>query len=475
LPARLRVTSFAALQREGVASAPGGGASGAAPARFAVEAMRKAQTAADLATIIYTSGTTGLPKGVALTHENLTSNAIAALTGLPTFRTGAAETVLSFLPLTHVLARTLQYGVMWSGSSVYYGHPSRLAEDLPVVRPTYFTSVPRVLERAYERILAVGAGLPAPRRLAFDLALRLARRYRVAHPPRGGAALPYRLADRLIYRHWREAFGGRIRIIVVGGAALRPELVEVFGAAGVDVLQGYGLTESSPVIAFNRPDRNRPGTVGPVLAGTEVAIDEDGEVLARGPHIMRAYHRRPELTAAAIDAEGWLHTGDLGTVEQDDAGVDYLRITGRAKHLFKLSTGKYVMPAPLEERLEASLLVDTAVVAGAGEKYCSALLFLSLEGLSSELGRTVAAEDLGDEDVVGRLRDLVAAANRDMPAWSTVKRVALIPDALSIESGVVTPKLSIRRDLVLERYRGVLDAVYRRGAAGAGRAMVVEV
>ncbi len=464
------VTSFEALERRGSdleRAAPGAG-----------RELRAGQAAEDVATILYTSGTTGLPKGVLLTHQNISSNVTASLSGLTTFRRGPAEIVLSFLPLTHIFARTLQYGVMWYGSTVYFGDPSSLASDLRDVRPTFFASVPRVVEKAFDRIVAAGGELSGARRALFARALERARAYEVERPPRGGSALELRLLDALVYRRWREALGGRLRTVIVGGAALRAELSRVFKAAGIDVLQGYGLTETSPVIAFNRPDRHRPGTVGPVLAGTEAAVADDGEVLARGPHVMLGYHRRPDLTAEALDADGWFHTGDLGAVDADG----YLRITGRIKHLFKLSTGKYVMPRPIEHRLEADPLVAAALVLGEGEKYCTALVFAARDALEARTG-VRAVDALADRGVRAAMRDAVAAGNRDMPDWSCVKRFALLADDLTADSGALTPKLSVRREVVLRQYADVVDAIYRvgpgdepvLGADGSVRAYVVEV
>ncbi len=457
-----RLSSYAELEAAG--------ASARAAAPGAVEALRADIAASDTATLIYTSGTTGVPKGVELSHENLTSNVIAAFTGLTTFRRGDAEVVLSFLPLTHIFARTLQYGVMWYGSSVYFGDPASVGEDLRELRPTFFATVPRVLEKAFDRIVAAGAALGGVRGRLFAWAMALARAYDVERPPRGAAALAHGLADRLVYARWREALGGRVHTVIVGGAALRSELATVFKAAGIDVLQGYGLTETSPVIAFNRPDRNRPGTVGLPLAGTEVGLTDDGEVLARGPHVMKGYFRREALSAEAIAADGWFHTGDLGALDDDG----YLRITGRIKHLFKLSTGKFVMPQPVEERLAASPLVDTALVVGEGERFCAALLFVARPELAAELAEAVTADAVARPTVQGRYRDLVAAANRDMPHWSSVKRFALILDELTMESGAVTPKLSVRRELVLDDYRAVVEALYRDAQPPPG-VSVVEV
>lgn len=446
-----RVTSYAALEAEG--------AELMAIEPQLVEEYKAALDATALATIIYTSGTTGVPKGVMLSHQNLSSNAIAAMTDIRTFQRGPVETVLSFLPLSHIFARTLQYANMWFGSSVYYGTPDSVREDLLEVKPTFMAAVPRVLEKSWERIQAAGDDFTGLKSALYRRALSFARSFDVLRPPEGVKALERRLLDRLVYGRWREALGGRIKMIIVGGAALRPELVNILGAADIEVLQGYGLTETSPVMTFNRPGRNRPGTVGEVLTGTEVGITEEGEILARGPNVMMGYFARPEETAEIITADGWLHTGDLGVLEDG-----YLSITGRIKYLFKLSTGKYVTPEPLTDRLEGNPLISTAIVTGDGQKYCTALLFLDHEALQARYGKA-------DESVLRdeRLRvDLAAAitnANLGMPHWSTVKRAAAVLDVLTMESGDVTPKLSIRRDKVISKHRPVLKALYLEEAA----------
>jgi len=255
---------------------------------------------------------------------------------------------------------------------------------------------------------------------------------------------------------WREALGGEIKQIIVGGAALRADLVNTFGAAGISIMQGYGLTETSPVITYNRGAYNRPGTVGPPLAGAEVRIGKEGEILTRGPHVMKGYYKAPEKTAEVLDEDGWFNTGDLGEFTDDG----YLKITGRLKNLFKLSTGKYVMPQPLEETLEASPLIDTALVIGESQKYCSALLFLNAEALGS-----ASPESLKQGEISSQLKTLVQDANKDMPHWSSVKRIVLILDELSVDNGMLTPKLSVKRKQVLERYKTYLEAAYDSDAA----------
>ncbi len=454
-----RVTSYGELMAEGAKLRV------AEPDR--VQRYKRELVATDMCTIIYTSGTTGMPKGVMLSHQNLSSNAIGSLTSLPEFKYGDAETVLSFLPLSHIFARTLQYANMWFSSSVYYGTPDTVRQDLLEVRPTFMAAVPRVLEKSWERLQAAGDDLTGFKHGLYQRALKFARDYDVTAPSNGFAGLEKGLLDRLVYSKWREALGGRLRIIIVGGAALRAELVNILGAAGIDVLQGFGLTETSPVMSFNRPGRNRPGTVGEAIEGTEMGISDEGEILARGPHIMLGYFERPEETAEVIDAAGWFHTGDLGRIDDDG----YLSVTGRLKYLFKLSTGKYVMPQPLTDRLEANALIDTAIVVGSGQKYCAALVFLSSDALMERYGR-VDASVLQEPGVGAELQDAIIGANHEMPHWSTIKKAAVVTDVLTMESGEVTPKLSIKREAVLQRYQHVLEALYAEKAPPAGALFV---
>lgn len=418
--------------------------------------LRAQLRADDVATFIYTSGTTGLPKGVVLTHENISSNAIASISGLKGFRRGpGGEVALSFLPLTHIFARTLHYCLMWVGASVYFSTPDTLRDDLKAVKPTFFASVPRVLEKAFERILATGQSLTGVKRRLFDWSVELADRYDVEVEPSGLYALQLGVADRLVYSKWREALGGNVRQMIVGGAALRASLVNTFGAAGITVLQGYGLTETSPVVAYNRPDHNKAGTVGPAIAGVEIKFGQDNEILTRGPNVMKGYYKNPEKTAEVLDADGWFHTGDQGEMTEDG----YLCITGRLKNLFKLSTGKYVMPQPLEEVLETDPLIDTALVVAEGEKYCAALLFVNKELLAA-LTEVEGRAALEHESVQTRLKALVTEANRSLPHWSTVKKMVLVLGKISLENGLLTPKLSVKRNKVLEAYKAYSDALY---------------
>lgn len=420
----------------------------------ALERLRDAVQADDLATIIYTSGTTGTPKGVMLTQENISSNALAAFSGLPGLKRGG-ETVLSFLPLTHTFARTLHYGYVAWGSAVYFSTPEAVREDLREVQPTTLATVPRVLERVFEGILKAGGELSGVKKSLFDWSLSLAQRF---DPERGETHLystQRRAADKLIFAKWREALGKRLRLIIVGGAALRPELVRVFGAAGMDVLQGYGLTETSPIISYNRPGQNRPGTVGQLLAGAEVKLSPQGEILTRGPHVMKGYFNNPEETEKVRDKDGWLYTGDLGEMSDDG----FLKVTGRLKNIFKLSTGKYVTPQPLEARLEESPHIEHALVVGEGEKYTAALLFLHPDFLHS------GAKPGGlEEELKKHLRE----ANREMPEWSQVKRALVLQEILSIGNDLLTPTLKVKRPKVLAKYQRSIAALFGHEPSGRG-------
>ncbi len=430
----------------------------------------------DLATIIYTSGTTGRPKGVMLSHQNISHNALTAFSGLPDLRPGpGGEVAISFLPLTHIFARTLHYGFLHRGSSVYFTTPENLKQAMSAVRPTIFASVPRVLEKVYGGILKRVTEMSGAKKRIANWALELARRYDVERSPHGLYRLELALADRLVFSKWRDALGGRVRYIISGGAALSAELTNIFAAAGVRVLQGYGLTETSPVITYNRPDRNRAGSVGVPIPGVEVRLADDDEILTRGPHVMLGYYRDSERTHEVIDSEGWFHTGDVGVISSDG----YLRITDRKKDLFKLSTGKYVTPQVLENRLTAHPLVEQVIVVGSGLKYCTALIFPEEDALrvfARSRGLDAArpaAELLEDPTVHARYQQLVDEANQGIDPWSTIKKFALIPEHLSIESGLMTPTMKVRRSAVRERYADRIKALYEDDEAREGLRMEV--
>ncbi|GIV58395.1 MAG: AMP-dependent synthetase [Rhodothermaceae bacterium] len=456
LPDRIGVMTLSALRKAGRArreADPG-----------AVTALLDAIDPHDLATIIYTSGTTGRPKGVMLTHENISSNALTSFHCLGDYRPGPdGETVLSFLPLTHVFARTMYYGALAYGSSIYFTTPDQIGEVMPRVRPTIFATVPRVLEKVYARILEKASELPPVKQRLFQWSLEVARGYELGTKPPAMYRLKQKVADGLVYGKWREALGGRVKYVICGGAALNADLANLYAAAGIIILQGYGLTETSPVITFNRPKRNRAGTVGQPLPGVEVMIADDGEIVVRGPNVMRGYYRNEEATEAVLEPDGWFHTGDIGEFTDDG----FLRITDRKKDLFKLSTGKYVVPQPLENILSAEPLIEHAVVVGPDRKYAAALIFPNLEALGREARRLGLPEDLDLEALLNHPRilelyqRLVDRANEGMDPWSTIKRFKLVPAHLSIEEGLLTPTLKVRRRAVYERFAQEIEDLYR--------------
>ena len=429
-----------------------------------VYTLRNRIDAQDLATIVYTSGTTGEPKGVMLTHENLSFNALTAFSVLEKARgrRSGEDVAISFLPLTHIFARTLHYATLAYGITIYFTTPERLGEDLKEVRPTIFASVPRLLEKVYGRILEKVTQMSGLQKKLANWSLSVAQNYDISERQSLLQSTKHRLADSLVFRKWRAALGGRVKIIIAGGAAVSADLVNVFGAAGVSILQGYGLTETSPVISFNRPGRNRAGTVGEALPGVELRIAEDGEILSRGPHIMKGYYKNQEKTNEVLLEDGWFCTGDIGELSEDG----YLRITDRKKDLFKLSTGKYVMPQPLENRLTNHPLIEQAVVVGPGKKYCAVLLFIEKETLrifatSIGLNKDIPIERLIEHPkILTKYQSLIDLANDGMDHWSTIKHFVLMLDQLSVENGLLTPTMKIKRKKICDQFEVQINALY---------------
>ncbi|MEO1134548.1 MAG: AMP-binding protein, partial [Cyanobacteria bacterium J06639_1] len=383
----------------------------------------------DLATIVYTAGVNGTPLGVMLTHENISAAIIATFTGTPDVKPGAEINILSFLPLTHVFARSFFYGHLLYGHSITLAEPRRFEQRLKQVRPTLIATVPRVLEKIQQKILRKGNQLKGRSRFIFNWAVNLADRYELGRQCSPWYVLQLQLADRLVYSRWREALGGKLRFIVCGGAAVPADVANFFSAAGMTVMQGYGLTETGSVICCNRDRFNRAGTVGVPVAGVDMAIADDGEILVRGACVMQGYLNNPVATEAVLDVDDWLHTGDIGEFSPEG----FLRITGYKKHLFKLSTGEYVMPLPLEQQLERSPLVKRAVVVGDRRKFCGMAIVPDEENLRRDMGdldRTLSLEKMLDRpEVLARYQTLIDDANRALPRWSQVKRFELVREA----------------------------------------------
>jgi long-chain acyl-CoA synthetase len=422
----------------------------------------KGVTAEQLATIIYTSGTTGEPKGVMLSHQNLVSNMVA---GASVLDVGQTDEALSFLPLSHSFERMVSFVYLFSGVSMIFAETMEtIGRDIGIVRPTVLTGVPRVYEKLQARILEKGrAGSPLKARL-FQWAVGVGQA-RAAAELRGKrpsvlTGLQSRLADKLVFSKIRAGIGGRLRFAVSGSAPLPPPVHEFFHGIGVPIVEGYGLTETAPILTVNPPDAPRVGTVGRAIPGVELRIASDGEILARGPNIMAGYYNKPDATSDVLN-DGWLHTGDIGTLDDDG----YLTITDRKKDLIVTAGGKNVAPQPIESVLKSHHLVAEAVVLGDRRRFVSALIvpdFAILERRLKDLGRPFGERDelVTRPDVVGLYQEIVDGMNHDLAQYERIKRIALLPAEFTIESGELTPTMKVKRKVIEERWKPQIDEIY---------------
>ncbi|MER6332452.1 AMP-dependent synthetase/ligase [Streptomyces sp. NPDC001034] len=423
-----------------------------------------------LATLIYTSGTTGRPKGVRLPHDNWSymAKAIAA-TGL----LGPDDVQYLWLPLAHVFGKVLTSGQIETGHvTAVDGRVDKIIENLPVVRPTYMAAVPRIFEKVYNGVAAKAREGGAAKYKIFQWAAEVAREYARTEQDNFrhtgnrtvpfGLAAKHKVADTLVYAKIREAFGGRLRACVSGSAALAPEIGYFFAGAGIHILEGYGLTESSAASFVNPGEAYRTGTVGKPLPGTEVRIAEDGEILLRGPGIMQGYHKLPDKTAEVLESDGWFHTGDIGELSPDG----YLRITDRKKDLIKTSGGKYVAPAEVEGQFKAVCpYVSNILVHGADRNYCTALIALDEIALAewakeNGLGGKPYAEIVAAPQTVKMVDGYVQQLNAGLQRWQTIKKFRLLPRDLDVEHGEITPSLKLKRPVVEREYKGLIDEMY---------------
>lgn len=418
-----------------------------------------------IATIIYTSGTTGKPKGVMLSHANIRSNIRDCM---PIFHFAKTDDkALSFLPLNHIFEKTLTYIYIDAGISIYYAESmDTIGDNLREVKPMVFTCVPRLLEKVYEKIMTKGLALKGISRMLFFWALELGKKYDTVNKRSWFYRLQLALANKLIFSKWREALGGRVKAVVSGSAPLQEQLIRIFCAARIPVMEGYGLTETSPVISVNRLEEadRRVGTVGPAIQNVEIKLAEDGEILCRGDNIMVGYYKNPQLTAEVLQEDGWFHTGDIGTWVEDR----FLKITDRKKEMFKTSGGKYVAPQVIENKFRENAYIEQILVVGANEKFVGALIVPNFEHLRRKLG-TGRAELFKDpallvkeEDTINFYKKLVERLNRPFSHVEQIKRFRLLPEEWTIENGLLTPKLSIRRKQIEQKYKAEIDAVYRR-------------
>jgi long-chain acyl-CoA synthetase len=430
------------------------------------ETLQESVSPDDLATLIYTSGTTGDPKGVMLTHANLVSNTLA---NFQNSELKPEEVALTFLPFSHILERTTIYMYLYAGVSIFYAESiDSMARDVNEARPHFMTSVPRLFEKIQARLMdraeEEGKSKAAVAHWAADIAKRWAVAADDGEGPGMVLAAEHKIADALVYSKLRAALGGRIRALVSGGAPLAPDLEKFFYGAGLPIYQGYGLTESSPVISCNAPSARRFGSVGKPIPGVSVRIAEDGEILASGPNVMQGYYNLPDATKDALetDADGrvWLHTGDIGRLDADG----FLFITDRKKDLIKTSGGKYIAPQPIENAIKRSRYVNQAVVIGEGRKFPSVIVVPkmdALRGYAEQQG--IAGNDdelLARPEIVRLVEDEVDKHTQDLSQYEKIKAVLLLPHEMTVESGELTPTLKVKRRVVVEKNKTQIDQLY---------------
>ena len=414
----------------------------------------------DLATIIYTSGTTGNPKGVMLSHKNILSNVESCIDPIPA---SAGSKVLSFLPVCHIYERMLHYLYMYIGCSVHYAESMEtIGDNIREVKPEVFTAVPRLIEKVFDKIMAKGDDLSGIKRMLFFWAVGLAEKYKVV-----GRSPIYnfklKIARKLIFSKWQEALGGNVRAIASGSAALQPRLARIFLAADIPILEGYGLTETSPVNSVNSFDKGiRIGTVGALIDGVEVKIAKDGEILVKGPNVMMGYYNLPEATAEVIK-DGWFHTGDIGGFQEGK----YLKITDRKKEIFKTSGGKYIAPQAMENRFKESRFIEQIMVIGEGQKMPAALIVPTFDFIREwakhkniQIGDGSNNAIANSEDVKARIEKEVSEINKEYGRWEQLKCVQLLEHEMTVEGGELTPTLKLKRKVILSKYAEKVKSIF---------------
>jgi long-chain acyl-CoA synthetase len=431
--------------------------------RSVLQPLMDAVKPSDLLTLIYTSGTTGRPKGVMLTHHNIVSN-VKSLDRGGFFSLKANDKALSFLPLCHIYERTDIYLYMFYGVSVYYAESMEtIADNIREVKPAMFATVPRLLEKVYDKIYAKGNELTGIKRKLFFGAIDFGLQYDPMEKLGFLDSIKYAVYNKLIFSKWREALGGNVRLIASGSAALQPRLSRVFWAAGVPISEGYGLTETSPVISvsFINPPDFKVGCVGTVIDCMEIKIAEDGEICVRGDSVMPGYYKNPEATAEAIDPEGWFHTGDIGMMVDGK----YLKITDRKKEIFKTSGGKYVAPQLVENKLKESIFIEQCMVVGEGQKFPSALVipeFVALGNWCKQQGIEAGspAEMIANAKVINKMDEEVQSAMASVAKYEQVKKFVLLPRLFTIQDGEITPTLKLKRKQIYAKHEKEILALY---------------
>lgn len=428
-----------------------------------VEARKDAVTTEDLATIIYTSGTTGRPKGVMLSHKNIVSNVLGSEKRIP-FEAGKTK-ALSFLPICHIFERMVVYLYQYYGVGIYFAESiEKLSDNLKETKPHVITAVPRLLEKVYDKIYAKGAELTGIKKKLFFWAIELGLKYEPYGKNGWWYEFELSIARKLIFSKWKEGLGGNLELMVSGSAALQPRLARVFAAAEIPVMEGYGLTETSPVIAVNdmRNHGFKIGTVGRVIDNVEVKIAEDGEILCKGPNVMMGYYKDEEKTAEAIK-DGYFHTGDIGVIDEEG----FLKITDRKKEMFKTSGGKYIAPQLIENAMKQSRFIGEIMVVGDGEKMPGAFIqpdFEFVKQWASKKGLSIGSsnkEIVANEEVKKRFKEEVDSINEKFGNWEKIKKFELTPEVWSIDGGELTPTLKLKRKNVKEKYQDLYDKIYK--------------
>ena len=428
----------------------------------AVEEIRRNIDPEEMATLIYTSGTTGSSKGVMLSHRNIVSNFIATSKIQPLDHT---HKVLSFLPLCHIYERMMNYHFQYKGISIYYAENlGTIAANLKEIEADGFNTVPRLLEKVYDKIVAKGKDLSGIKKSIFFWALNLGLKYELNGQNGKIYEAKRKIADKLVFSKWREALGGKVRIIVSGGSALQPRLSRLFWAAGMRIMEGYGLTETAPVIAVSHAEwpNLKFGTVGPILEDVETKIADDGEILTRGPNLMLGYYKDPEYTREVIDDEGWFHTGDIGILDEGK----FLKITDRKKEIFKLSSGKYVAPQLIENLFKESIFIEQIMVVGVNEKFASALISPNFNHLHFWATKHKThyrdnKELVALPEVINRYQREVDEINKKLGVHEKIKRFRLVCEEWSPQTGELSPTLKLRRSVIYKKYDRILREIYR--------------
>jgi long-chain acyl-CoA synthetase len=427
----------------------------------AIKKLRADVKPGDLATLIYTSGTTGTPKGVMLSHKNVASNAIASKARLPVDKDAKG---VSFLPLCHIYERMIIYLYTYTGVSLYFAESMEtIGDDIRDVKPNVFTAVPRLLEKVYDKIVAKGAELTGIKKALFFWAVKIGEKYEPYGQNGPFYEMRLKVARKLIFSKWQAALGGNVQAVASGSAALNPRLARIFNAAGIPILEGYGLTETSPVVSVNEIGNNglKIGTTGRPIADVHVKIAEDGEILVKGPNVMMGYYKRPDLTAEVIDSDGWFHTGDIGEMVDGQ----FLKITDRKKEIFKTSGGKYIAPQIMENVFKESRFIEQIMVIGENKKHPAALVVPSFAFLSEWCARkgydnSSRESMIQYEAVIDRIQEEIDEKNKQFGKWEQVKKFVLLPTEFSIDNGEITPTLKLKRKQIMAKYANLVEGIY---------------